>query len=30
MHTKRLTNTLRRFIRLDPAARLLDTTAGSS
>jgi len=25
-----LTSTLRRFIRRDPAARLLDTTAGSS
>jgi len=30
MHTNRLTRTLRRLIRRDPAARLVDTTAGSS
>ena len=30
MHTSRLTSTLRRLIRRDPAARLVDTTAGSS
>ena len=30
MHTRRLTSTLRRRIRFDPAARLVDTTAGSS
>lgn len=30
MHTSRLTRTLRRRIRRDPAARLVDTTAGRS
>ena len=30
MQTSRLTSTLRRLIRRDPAARLVDTTAGSS
>ena len=30
MQTSRLTSTLRRLIRREPAARLVDTTAGSS
>ena len=30
MQTSRLTSTLRRLIRREPAARLLETTAGSS
>ena len=30
MQTRRLTSTLRLLIRREPAARLLDTTAGSS
>ena len=30
MHTSRLTSTLRRLIRRAPAARLVETTAGSS